>query len=150
MRRLALTLVAAITLAACGGGEGATAPDPEPPAVPVAPPAPAVAGTYALQSVDGAAVPAVYLLGDDYRFDVTAGSVILKADRTYRIVLTIRFVGPTGTTETPDQEFEAGTYDVSGTTVTLRSAAGETMTASLSNALLTLRMDGFTFVYRKF
>lgn len=148
MRRIALTLVA-LLIVACGGGDGGTAPVTEKPVVPTPPPPPAEVGTYALQSMDGAAVPAVYFLGSDYRFDVTAGSVVLRADRTYRIVLTIRYVGVEGTSETPDQEIESGTYEVSGTTVTLRSATGDTMTASLANALLSLKMDGFTFVYRK-
>jgi hypothetical protein len=148
MRRLALTLIAALGLAACGG-EGATAPVTRPPEVPVTPPAPPEVGTYALQTVDGASVPAVYFLGGDFRFDVTAGSVVLKPDRTFRIALTIRFVGVEGTTETPDQEVETGTYEVSGSTITLRSSAGETITASISSAQLSLRMDGFTFVYRK-
>jgi hypothetical protein len=148
MRRLALTLIAAIGLAACGG-EGATAPVAKPPQVPVAPPTPPEVGTYALQSMDGASVPAVYFLGGDYRFDVTAGSVVLNRDRTFRIALTIRFVGVEGTTETPDQEVESGTYEVSGSTVTLRSSTGATMTASIANAQLSLQMDGFTFVYRK-
>ena len=148
MRRLALALVAVVGLAACGGG-GATAPVAEPPVVPVTPPTPPEVGTYALQSMDGASVPAVYFLGADFRFDVTAGSVVLRADRTFRIALTIRFVGVEGTTETPDQEVETGTYDVSGSTVTLHSAAGDTLTASLASPQLSLRMDGFTFVYRK-
>jgi hypothetical protein len=148
MRRLALILIAAVGLAACGG-ESATAPATRPPEVPVTPPPPPEVGTYALQSMDGAGIPAVYFLGGDFRFDVTAGSVVLKPDRTFRIALTIRFVGIDGTTETPDQEVETGTYEVSGSTITLRSSAGQTITASLANALLSLQMDGFTFEYKK-
>ena len=151
MRRLALTLIAALGLAACGG-ESATAPVAKPPEVPVTPPTPPTppeAGTYALQSMDGASVPAVYFLGGDFRFDVTAGSVVLKPDRTFRIALTIRYVGIEGTTETPDQEVETGTYEVSGSTITLRPSAGGAITASIANAQLSLQMDGFTFVYRK-
>jgi hypothetical protein len=91
----------------------------------------------------------VYFLGDSYRFDVTSGTFDLRPDRTYRIALTMRYVGIDGVVETPEQEFEQGTYTVSGAVLTLRSAAGVTMSASLANAQLTMRMDGLSFVYRK-
>jgi hypothetical protein len=153
MRRRTSVLLALAALAACGGGDGPTAPvvtDPQTTPPVVAPPAtPSYVGTYDLQSMDGARVPAVYFVGEDFRFDVTAGSFALAADGTYRVALAMRFVGPQGITEQPEQEFETGTYTVSGAVVTLRSAAGVTMSASLAGGLLSMRMDGQAFVYRK-
>jgi len=138
MRRLAFALLAAVSIAACGGSDGATAPAGAP-----------VAGTYLLQSMDGVAMPAVYFVADDYRFDVTGGSFALNADLTYRVALDMRYVGVAGVSDAPAQEFEHGTYTVSGSVVTLSSDAGGTMSATLSNSVLTMRMDGLSFVYRK-
>ena len=156
MHRSALALLAAACLAACGGGDGATGPDTTsttttPPPV-VVPPvvAPSIAGTYVLQTMQGVPVPAVYFLGDDYHFDVTAGAFELRADRTYRIVLTMRHVDATGwVTESPEQEIERGRYEANGALLTLRSEAGVTMSATLEGDVITMRLDGQAFAYRK-
>ena len=146
-------LLALVALTACGGGDGSTAPvvvDPLTTPPVVTPPAtPSFVGTYELQSMDGVRVPALYFVGDDFRFDVTSGSFAIAADGTYRVALAMRFVGPQGTTEQPEQEFETGTYTVSGSVFTLRSASGVTMSATLADGLLSMRMDGQAFVYRK-
>ena len=147
MRRLALVTLVVAGLAACGGGDGTTGPDD-----PTTPPPAAVSslvGTYVLQTMDGVAVPGVYHLADSYRFDVTSGTFELLADGTYRITLSMRYVGVEGVHESPAQEFEHGTYAVSGSVVTLRSDAGVTMTASVTNGQLTMRMDGLSFMYKK-
>ena len=153
MLRATVSIIAVLGLVACGGGgDGVTAPVVDPNGTPpvVAPPAtPSVVGTYDLQSMDGMQVPALYFVGDGFRFDVTAGAFSLFPDGTYRIALTMRFVGPQGVSETPEQEFEQGTYTLSASGITLRSASGVTMSATVADAMLTMRMDGQTFVYRR-
>jgi hypothetical protein len=144
MRRLALVLLVAAGLAGCAGGAATTGP-PAPPAAAVSP----LVGTYVLQTMDGVAVPGLYFLTDSYRFDVMSGAFELLADGTYRIVLSMRYVGVEGVRESPAQEFERGTYSASGTVLTLRSEAGVTMSATVANAQLTMRMDGLSFMYRK-
>ena len=135
MRKLlVLCLALFLPLAACGDDDGVG-------------PGADVVGTFNLQTINGAALPAVVLqIGAD-RIEITSGSIALNENRTFSAALTFReTVGGVVTTET---ETDSGTYTVSGNTVQLTAANGTVATATISGNTLTSNQQGFNLVYRK-
>ena len=100
----ALTLAVA-TLAACGSDKkGTTGPTD-------------VTGTYALATIDGNALPYTVPNNPDHTIVIQSAQVVLNADHSYTI-------GGTGTEDGGDPQqviADAGTYTLSGSTVTFTS-----------------------------
>lgn len=133
MRFVRLVLTAAV-FAGCGG-DSATGPG-------------SITGTYELQTVDGDPLPYVVVqIGAD-RLEITGGRITLNADNTFSDRLEFRLVEDGETTD-PDPETVTGTYQASGSSVTLTYPGGETSTVTVSGGTLTQSVEGITFVYRK-
>ena len=126
-------MLAAAVLAACGG-DSATGPG-------------SVTGAYELQTIDGDALPFVVAeIGED-RLEITGGRLTLNADNSFSDRLDFRLIEDGETTT--DSETVTGTYEVSGSSVTLEYQGGEPSTVSVSGRTLTQTVEGITFVYRK-
>ena len=136
MRRfLVLCLALLLPVAACGDDDGSG-------------PSADVVGTFNLQTINGATVPAVVFQAGADRLEVVSGSITFNENRTFSAALTLReAVG--GVANPPETETDTGTYTVSGNTVQLTAADGTTATATISGNTLTSNQQGFTLVYRK-
>lgn len=116
------------TLAACGSdNKGTTGPGD-------------VTGTYALVSIDGESLPYTVPNNPDHTIVIQSGSVTLNSDHSYSI-------GGTGTSDggSPEQVIaDAGTYSLSGSTVTFTSTAHTplTYTATATSTKLTETVPG--------
>jgi len=124
---LALAAVVA-TLAACGSDNtGVTGPTD-------------VSGTYSLASVDGNALPFTVPNNPNHTVVVQSATVTLGTDHSYTI-------GGTGTSDGGDPEqviADAGTYTLSGSTVTFTSSTHATLiyTATATSTTLTEIVPG--------
>lgn len=133
----ALAKVAAIGLlgvvvAACGDGNGINEPQE-------------IAGTYALQSVNGEALPVVLFEGSGYRLEVTAATYVLASGGTFTNGATFRETeGGVATTST---ETLTGQYTVSGSAVTFTDSDGDVIAGTISGNSLTFSEDGMTAVF---
>jgi hypothetical protein len=139
MRRL-LAIVLAATLTACGGDSTS--------------PAPSIAGTWSLKTINGAALPFVIVAsGTDKQelvsdvFTVTANDASSGA---FTQLTTVRFTqnGQVTTQTFPD----AGTYTLNGTAVTFRfNSDGSVGTGSWSGNTITVTdtEDGLALVYQR-
>lgn len=116
-RRLAFTVLAvtAAAVAACGGDSGSAAPPP-PPATPV--------GSFALQTVNGKALPVAIASDTNYTFEVTGGSLAVTSDGRYASVRTYRQT-ILGDVET-FIDSTAGTWMQSGSSVQLADSVDAT------------------------
>ena len=135
MRKLLLLLLALlIPLAACG--DDGVGPDNDD------------AGTYALQNVDGSPLPAVLVsAGVNYRLEVTAAQITLNADRSFSSSFNYRqTVGGTVTTET---ENASGKYVRNNDDLVFTYSDGDQVTGSLTGNTLTIRAEGYQFVFQK-
>jgi len=105
---VALAVVAVVaTLAACGSDKKTTTGPTD------------VTGTYSLVSVDGNSLPFTVPNVPEHTIVITSGTIILNSDHSYT-------VGGTGTSDDGDPQqviADAGTYAVSGSTVTFTSSA---------------------------
>ncbi len=103
-------------------------------------------GVYTLNTVDGVALPAPAkdptgtVLGK-----ITAGSVTLTSAKTW--TYSINYTLTDGTTGTSPQ---AGTYAVSGSTVTFTTSGGDKVTATFSGGnTLTVTLNTQLYVFKK-
>ena len=135
MRKLlVLCLALLLPLAACGDDDGSG-------------PSADVVGTFTLQTINGATVPAVVFQAGADRLEVVSGSITFNENRTFSAAFTLRqTLAGVVTTET---ETDTGTYTVSGNTVQLTAADGTVETATVSGNTLTSTQQGITLVYRK-
>ena len=121
---LVLCIALLLPLAACGDDDP-TGPGAD------------VAGTYMLQTVAGAALPATLPQG----VEVTAGQVTLNADNTHSATITFREMEPQTIT---------GTYLLtSNGGIVLKDAGGSELWGTISGNTLTLTAFGMPFVFRK-
>lgn len=118
------------TLAACGSDKkGTTGPKD-------------VTGTYALTTIDGQSLPYTVPNNPDNDIVIQSGTVTLNSDHSYSI-------GGTGTSDggSPQQVIaDAGTYSLSGSTVTFTSTAHSPLTytgTATSNSLTETVPGGF-------
>ena len=104
----ALALVALVaTLAACGSDKKSTTGPSD------------VTGTYSLATIDGNTLPFTVPNVPDHTIIIQSGSIVLNSDHSYT-------VGGAGTSDGGDPQqviADAGTYAVSGSTVTFTSTA---------------------------
>jgi hypothetical protein len=104
----ALVLVAAVaTLAACGSDKKTTTGPTD------------VTGTYSLVTIDGNSLPFTVPNVPEHTIVITSGTIVLNSDHSYT-------VGGTGTSDDGDPQqviADAGTYALSGSTVTFTSSA---------------------------
>ena len=128
---LVLCLALLLPLAACGDDDP-TGPGAE------------VTGTYTLQAVAGAALPAAVFPG----LEVTAGQVVLNADNTQSATINFRETG--GGATTPNAQTINGTYlRTANGGIVLKGADGDELWGTISGNTLTLTAFGMPFVFRK-
>jgi hypothetical protein len=123
----------AVAAAACGGGGDTSTGPGNPP-----PPAATPAGSYSIKTINNSALPVgLYPATPDYKYEVTAGSLVLTADGKYTVMTTYKqtitgnvstFVDSTG-----------GTWVLTGTNVAFTNGQD----ASKDNA--TFDKDQLTF-----
>ena len=133
----ALGVLFAAAVLACGDS---TSPGPE-----------SIEGVYALQIINGGALPAVVYQDEAGKVEVVAGAITLGPGTKWSISLTARATVEavvSTNTETLD-----GTWSRSGSTLTLTSADGDAETLVLSGRTLTLQAEidsGFApWVFRR-
>ena len=133
MRRSFLYLLGSLVILACGES---TAPErPE-------------LGTWRLQTVDGKPLPFTLDEPDVDKYELTGETITLVASGRVTMVTSLRVTngGNVSLESVPD----AGTFTVSGSTVTFRfDSDGSTPTATVTGDTMTLGDIGLTFVYRR-
>lgn len=107
-----------------------------------------IAGTYALQTVNGASPPfLVPLIGSD-RIEVLTETVTLSQDHGFTQQGSLR-ITQNGTVSI-DSFVETGVYTRNGTAVNFAfNSDGTTGTGTLSGNTLTVGISGLSLVYRK-
>jgi hypothetical protein len=108
---------------------------------------PDITGTYDLRAVNGVALPVRAGWVAQGSSQLTAGSVTLNPDGTYRYRLIFQVVAP-GRGEYLDSSVTAGTYDLRMSTVRLHTAGGD-MAAQLAGTALALSVGGWNYLFRK-
>ena len=122
-----------VSSAACGG-DGASEPT-------------SVAGTYTLQSVNGAPLPFVIIDESGYKLEITAASYVLAGAGTFTNSATFRET-ESGTVTTSTETI-AGRYTLSASTVTFTDADGEVYTGTISGGTLLFNEEGVSAVFVK-
>lgn len=129
MRRQLMAVVLLALAAACGADKAID-------------PGPAVNGTYVLQSVNGASLPALLIEDTEERDEVSAGTITLGADRTWNITLTLRVTDLTDNSVFNMPIGTGGTYTVSGSSVSLSGQGiGVVLNGTVAGAKLTVTGD---------
>lgn len=137
MRLLARMAAAALVAvsAGCGGdGDGITE---------VA----SVAGTYTLQSVNGAPLPFTFVDEGGYKLEVTGASYTLSNAGTFTNTASYRETE--GGVVSTSAETYTGSYSVSAGTITFTDSDGDTLTGSISGNTLQFSEEGLTAVFVK-
>ena len=142
IRRRIVTAVLALAATACGGDS--TAPQVDVYAQ--------AAGTYALVSLNGRALPATVFEDATIRTDITSASLILRTDRTF--TETIDAVNIQGTSQQPERQVHNGTFTLNGTAAAfIVPAAGGfpafSFSGTLTGNVLTYTDDNATYRYEK-
>ena len=109
--------------------------------------APDITGSYDLRAVNGVALPVRAGRVVQGSSQLTAGSVTLNPDGTYRYRLIFQVVAP-GRGEYTDSTVSAGTYDLRMSTVRMHAPGGD-MSAQLAGSVLSLSMGGWSYLFRK-
>ena len=124
-------LVLAFALAACSSSTAPTS----------------IAGTWTLQTINGASLPFVIAQSGSDKSEILADVITLTGAGTYTETTTFRVTlsGVATTQSIPD----GGTYTVSGSTLTIHPDDGSTGTATWSGNTITAAVEGFTFVYKR-
>ncbi len=141
MRRLFALCLAAFSAAACDSGSSTE------------PGGGMVASTYALETVNGARLPATIFRDADGRIEATAGTLTLRGDRSYTESFQVRLVPTSGPSDS-DEITENGTYSVVGSTITFTVPAGGgepafSYTGAINGDVLTYAVEGTSVQYRK-
>ena len=142
MRQLT-ALAALVLLASCGDG----GTEPVDPRI-------AAAGVYALTSVNGAPLPALYDQIPEARADFVGGTFTLRADGSYTESFTLRVTYTNGDPAEDVPFVENGTYTLAGSsaTFTVPPSAGEegyNYSGTVSDGVLTYSAGDFTLRYVK-
>lgn len=125
MRRLfpLLLLVLFAFVAACGEDKTVTGPA-------------SVAGSYHLDTVNGAPLPAVVAQLGTSKVEVTQGTLSLNSDDTFSGNLETRTTS--GSSVTTDQNPVNGTYTVAGNVMTFNFSDGSTTTGAFADNRVTV------------
>jgi len=127
----ALSMIAAVVAVACGGDK-------------IQAPKATVEGSYALQSVNGKALPIAFTL-NDVPVQLTASSIDVRPDRTFSYSYTLRVSDGRSGSDGFD-----GTYVLDGNTVTFSADGKVMMTMSWNGSnQLTDNSDGVPWIYKK-
>ena len=134
MRSLVFLLLALVLpLAGCGDTDS-TGPSPS-------------VGTYALQLVNNAALPATVIAAGPFRREVTAGEISLAGDGSFSSTFSLREtnsgVVSSQTTTT------VGTYRQEENALLLRATTGEEILGTLAGNTLTLILAGNVYVFQR-
>jgi hypothetical protein len=112
----------------------------------------AVAGTYSLQTVNGAALPVTLTdtvngVQAQYTF-LAPSSFLLGTDKSVRIVTTVRFVY--GTIDEVESDTSVGTYALNGQQLTFSQPGSTSFTGTWNGSnMLTIADEGGVFVFVK-
>ena len=134
------TLAAALIVTSACGSDSSTGPATA-----------SFAGTYSLKTVNSAPLP--YTMPDDgsgtETIEILADSHTLTEDGKYSGVMQVRLSANEGQVVT--NLTSAGTYALSGSTVTLTASEDPTdkATGTISGSNLTISVDGFVLVYQR-
>ena len=134
--KFALAAVAfAVFSAACSDSTG-----PEP-----------VTGTYTLRTVNGMPLPFLVAGGTSNgitsKIEVAGGNAVLRADKSFTSVITVRETN--GSTVTDNPLTSVGTYTVTGSTITFVPIGDPPTTATLADGTITGMTLGLTLVFSK-
>ena len=130
--RSVVAAVATVFLLACS--DGATAPSH--------------AGTYALVSLNGAALPVVLDEFEDGRVELTHGEIVLRDDNTFDDV--IEFTEFAGEAREKHGFLESGTWEIDGTSFRMTyDRDGLTIDGTLRNGRITQRLGALEYVYQR-
>lgn len=135
MRR-ALAILAVVGILAGCGSDSSTQPS-----------ATSIAGTWALQTVNGAALPFVISQSGLNKAEVISDIATADAHGAYTEIAQVR-VTLNGSVTTQSSS-DAGTYTVNGTALVLKSNDGSTVTGSLNGDTFTITSDGLSLVFKK-
>jgi hypothetical protein len=144
-RSFVSALVGLALLAACGG-DSATAPDPRPTTT-------SIAGTYNLQTVNGAPPPVIIFQSGADRVEVMSGNFTVNANSTFSNTHTFR--ATSGGQTVTLTETCTGTYALTGNSLSFSEATsgelcGGTFTGTVSGNTLTVAYDAtLQAVYRR-
>lgn len=134
LRRTALSVIAVTLITACGGDSTA--------------PKTTVAGTWSLQSINGASLPASFPPSNGSTITVTASTLNMVANGTYNEVISLRIV--TGAATTTTTVSEVGTWTENNGSVFFSDQTDKTTyQGSVTGNTLTEIVDGFTQVYAR-
>lgn len=134
MRRL-LSLALALTIVGCGGDDSTTEPTNS-----------SIAGTWALQTINGAPLPFT-LATVPAKIELVSATAVINANGTWTSSSQTRTtINGQATTTT---ENDNGTYTISGSTIALRSSDGTVESGTISGSTFTQVESGFTFVFKK-
>lgn len=109
--------------------------------------APQITGTYELRAVNGAPLPVRAGWVAQGSSELTAGSMTLNSDGTYRHLLLFR-VRSQARGEYADSAVNVGTYERRMSTIRMHAPGGD-MAAQLAGPVLTLSLGGWNYVFRK-
>jgi hypothetical protein len=115
---------------------------------PTDPTAASLAGTWTLQTVNGAAVPFTLVGSGANRTDLTKGSVALSSTGGY--TQSVELVTYTSGQPATNTLADAGTFTIDGSTITFTSSnGGAAQAATVSGSSMTLAFQGTSVVYVK-
>jgi hypothetical protein len=115
---------------------------------PAGPSAASVAGTYSLRTVNGQALPFLFVDQPGLRVEVISDQYMLNANGTFTTTITLRETEDTVVTTTSDSY--SGQWLIDGNNINLTSAEVGREQASFSNGnTLTFALIGVTLVYQK-
>lgn len=128
-----------LALAACGNDITIDTPNPVPSNL---------AGSYSLQSVDGAGLPFPVLDVGAYHIQISSGNLALNANKTYVLKFGLR-VDDSGNIRF-DADSDAGTWTQSDNALSFTSTKGDiARTATVSGGTMTMQSSVRVFVLRK-
>jgi hypothetical protein len=129
--------LAALSLLAGCGGDSSTNPTA------------GIAGSYSLISVDGTPLPFLIVDQGTFRVEILDEKLVVTSDAKYATLAHLRITE--NGQETTITEQDAGTYTVSGSTVTFVSADPQigTNVATIDGGTLTVKGGMFVLVYQR-
>ncbi len=138
---LPLIILASAVLAATGCSSDSNAPNTS------------HVGSYALESVDGARLPATVYEDSTFKVTLTQGALALNANNSFVNSVRLDLI-VNGQAGPPENISCGGSYRLSGSTVTLTATAtadcdAATVTGTLSGNVLTISDQGTVAVYRR-
>ena len=135
MRKLLIGIILS-SVVACGGSDSPAAPSV------------VVVGSYALQTFNGSALPAVFSQSASAKFEVLDDNYTLNADHTYSE--SGHFRTTTASSVSTSIETDVGTYTATNGAITLTSTVGNgPLSATISGSTLMINISGGALVYTR-